>query len=347
MSERDVRRSVRDVVIRGLPWPQAAVAGSVAVSVLAFAVAVFDSHLGQPAQALILVVPVVITAAVGGLRASLAVTAVATLTFALVLPPRGSPLVRLGDDVVALVVFSIVAFTIGGLVAYRVDALEQVEQQRRALLRSVSHDLRTPLAAIVAAGSEARDAEWVDDAARCDLLDIVVDEGMRLDRLVGNLLSMARIEAGALEPNLRAVDMGELVHHTAHRLGRTAARAGVMLDLAVAPDLPSVQADFTLLEQVTANLVENAVRHSPAGERVAVRVDAPGGAVRLTVADCGPGVRPDEVATIFEPFRRGDNAGIGIGLAICRAVVDAHGGTISAGERPPGGAEFTVTLPVR
>ncbi len=348
MTDRLGRRGLREVAIHGLPWLQAAIAGSVAVSVLAVTVAVFDSHLGRPAQALILVVPVVITAAVGGLRAAIAVTAVATLTFSLVLPPRGSPLVRLGDDVVALVVFSIVALTIGGLVAYRVDALEHVEQQRRALLRSVSHDLRTPLAAIVAAGGEARDAEWVDEAARHDLLDVVVDEGMRLDRLVGNLLSMARIEADALQPSLQAVDLGELVHHAVDRLGRTAARANVGIDVAVAPGVPSVAADFTLLDQVAANLIENAVRHSPPDETVRVGVDAVDGQVRLTVADCGPGVPPDEVATIFEPFRRGANAGVGgIGLAICRAVVDAHGGTISAGERPSGGAEFTVLLPVR
>jgi|SoiMethySBSTD1v2_1073268.scaffolds.fasta_scaffold21111_3 K+-sensing histidine kinase KdpD len=348
MTWNEGRERFRDVVVHGLAPVPAAVIGSLMAGLFAAAVVVFEDGLGRPAQAVILVVPVVVTAALGGRRPALVVTVVATFVFSLVMPPRGSPLVRVADDVVALIVFTLVALMIGGLVAARVDALEQVERQRRALLRAVSHDLRTPLSAIVAAGSEARDAAWVDDAARHDLLDVVVDEGMRLDRLVANLLSMARIEAGALVPQMRPVDLGELVAHATARLTRVAARRDVTLDVAADPRAPQVQGDHTLLEQVTANLVENAIRHAPAGSAVVVRVCPAEAGARLSVGDAGPGVSPTEAATIFEPFRRGPNAGMtGIGLAICRAVVDAHGGTISAGERAAGGAEFTVTLPVR
>jgi two-component system sensor histidine kinase KdpD len=370
---RDLRGRLRGVLVRGLPARQAVIAGVVGVVAFALVDAVLDEMLGRPAQALILVVPVATIAVLGGRRPALAVVGIATFTFSLLLPPRGSPLVHEADDAEALAAFAVVAFTVEGLVAYCVDALKRVERQRRALLRSVSHDLRTPLAAIVAAASEARDGEWLDEADRRALLDVVVEEGMRLDRLVANLLSLARIEAGAVAPRWQAVDLAELVKQSCQRLDHVAERAEVAIEVHSAPGLPLVRGDYTLLEQVVANLVENAVRHSPAGEAVTVRADAagatgatgagkaagataaaeapassPSGGVRVTVADRGPGVPPSAVRSIFEPFQSGANAGFGgMGLAICKAVVEAHGGTISVGERLEGGAEFTVTLPVR
>jgi two-component system, OmpR family, sensor histidine kinase KdpD len=202
----------------------------------------------------------------------------------------------------------------------------------------------------VGAASEARDAGWLDDAARRDLLDVVVEEGMRLDRLVANVLSLARIEAGALQPRWQAVDVHEVVEQSTRRLEGVAARGGVTLATDMEPELPVVRGDYVLLEQVVANLVENAVRHTPPGGQVTVRGEpASPEQVLVSVADSGPGVTPADAATIFEPFRRGGGpTGLaGVGLAICKEVVEAHGGSIAVRDRAAGGAEFTVTLPVR
>ena len=346
----DLRVRLRQVLVQGLPAWRAVIVGAIGVVAFALVDQLLDERLGRPAQALILVVPVAAIAMVGGRRPALIVAAFATFTFSLLLPPKGSPLVHEADDAEALAAFAVVAFTVESLVAYGVDALKRVERQRRALLRSVSHDLRTPLAAIVGAASEVRDGQWLDDADRRALLDVVVEEGMRLDRLVANLLSLARIEAGALAPRWQAVDAAELVQQSCERLEHVAERSGVALEVETAPGLPVVRGDYMLLGQVVANLVENAIRHSPAGQSVTVRAAAAteGDGVVLTVADQGPGVPPDQIESVFEPFRSGTNAGSsGVGLAICKAVVEAHGGTISVGERPAGGAEFTVTLPVR
>jgi two-component system sensor histidine kinase KdpD len=315
------------------------------VIVLALVVGLLEDTIGQAAEALVLVVPVMLTAALGGRRPAWFVAALATLTFLVVLPPVGTLRIHLAEDIVALVVFSVVAFTVGGLVAQRVDMLGRLERQRAALLRSVSHDLRTPLAAIRAAASELQteSSHTVEQQRR--MLAMVEDEAERLDRLVGNLLSLARVEGGGLEPRRQAVDIVELVELCAARLSRVLAETGVVID--AAPDLPLVLADHTLLEQVMTNLIENAARHSPRGASVDIMVRADARAIELVVADGGPGVSAADRATIFEPFRSGPSAGkSGIGLAICKAVVEAHGGTIDVGDSSRGGAAFTVSLPI-
>jgi two-component system sensor histidine kinase KdpD len=174
---------------------------------------------------------------------------------------------------------------------------------------------------------------------------MVGDEAERLDRLVGNLLSLARVEGGGLEPRRQAVDIVELVQLCIARLARPL--AGIEVVTVAPPGLPLVLADHTLLEQVVTNLLENAGRHSPPRAGIDIVLRAHGRVIELVVADGGPGVAPDQVATIFEPFRSGTTAGqSGIGLAICKAVVEAHGGTITVGDSPRGGAAFTVTIPI-
>jgi K+-sensing histidine kinase KdpD len=333
--------------------------------------------------ALALVMPVVLAALAGGRVAALVTAFCAGVALNLAfIPPRGTLKVTSVDDGVALVVFVVVALVVGTLVAWEVDRrrgaerrtaeveevyrryqdvvvererlleesqkfvlLSQADEQRRAMLRSVSHDLRTPLAAIRAATSDMRDGDTYDEATRRELLDIVGEEAERLNRLVDNLLSMSKIEAGVLEPEFQAVPIDELVSHRVRRLSHLF--SGVEVVNRVPAGLPLVRADYSQVDQVLTNLLENAVRHSPAGGRVEIG-GAPVGPdrIRVWVADEGPGVDPLAREEIFEPFRRGAGSdSSGIGLAICKALIDAHGGTIEVGEGTGGGAVFEFTLP--
>ena len=340
-----LQRWFERVLIAGARPVPAAMGGAAGVVVLGLAMARFDDELTRAAQELTLVMPVVITAVVGGRRAAYVVAAVATVVFSLLLPPVGSFRVHVADDLVALVVFSVVAVVIGTLIAGRIEILSRVEHQRAGLLRSVSHDLRTPLASIQAAASEILDGDdHLDAPTRTRLLHLVVGESERLDRLVANLLSLSRIEAGAGAPRRQPVDVAELVGAVSQRLGRLFLDRPLRVD--VAPDLPLVQADYVQLDQVVTNLLENAARHTPAGSAVVLTADAVPEGFTLTVTDAGPGVAPDQLAAIFEPFRSGPVAGgSGIGLAICKAIVEGHGGTITVSANPAGGARFTVILP--
>ena len=305
----------------------------------------FQDRVSRATQALALLAVVIVTALVGGRRPAYMVAAAATVCYMLLLPPVGSLRVHLGDDVVSVVVLAVSATLVARLVAVRIETLDRIEQQRAVLLRSVSHDLRTPLSAIKAATSEMGEDEPHDERARRRLLALITSEAERLDRLVANLLSFSRIEAGALVPRVQSVDIAELVGVGCERLGGVFA-GQVHLLASIEEDLPAVDADYLLLDQVLTNLVENAVRHSPPGGDIRVSASRSGASVRIVVADGGPGVAPSERRAIFEPFRSGSVAGAsGIGLAICRAIIEAHGGTIAVGEGPGGGAEFTIELP--
>jgi K+-sensing histidine kinase KdpD len=331
--------------------------------------------------ALVLVMPGVVAAWAGGRVPALITALGAALAFNLAfLPPYWTLKVDLVDDAIALVVFVAVALAVGTLVALegerraqaetrsaeiaalyeqqselRADqqrlaaekgAAEQVGEQRSALLRSVSHDLRTPLATIRAVTSDLRDGADYDDATRAELLDLVGDEAERLDRLVTNLLSLSRIQAGALEPERQAVAVDELLTDRVRRLKRLLRDRRIALDVPFA--LPLVDADYTLVDQVVTNLLENAVRHSPEGSTIRVRARPRGEWIEVSVADQGPGVAAEDQDVIFEPFRRGQGSNSsGVGLAICRAIVEAHGGAIAVSAANGGGAELTFTLPVR
>lgn len=344
----------------------------------------FRARVTVATPALLLVVTVVLAAIVGGRVASLCIAVVATGAFNLAfIPPYWRASVAVVDDVVALGVFLCVALTIGTLVAEgaerrraaerraadaralneryevlvaererlaeeatRVAVLEQVDRQRSALLRSVSHDLRTPLATIRAVTSDLRSWADYDETTRGDLLDLVGDEAERLDRIVANLLSMSRIDAGALQPERQAVALDELVGERVRQLSRLF--GGVRVQVDIPADLPLVDADYSQLDQVLTNLVENGARHAPKGSTLEIGARQHGSMVELYVADEGIGVARFDRSRIFEPFRRGDGStSSGVGLAICKAIVEAHGGTIEARTNPGGGARFVVTLPVR
>ena len=229
----------------------------------------------------------------------------------------------------------------------RALALQETDRLRTALLNSVSHDLRTPLASIKASASSLLDREvrW-DDAEREEFLATINTEADRLTRLVHNLLDMSRIEAGALDPRLIESSVAEVTGPPARR-ARAASDQRVEVD--VPDDLPPILADPVRLDQVLTNLLDNA-RSYAAGSPVQVVARQAGDTVELRVVDHGPGIPVSERERIFDQFYRVERGrrteGTGMGLAICRGIVQAHGGTLRVETTPGGGASFVLTLPV-
>ena len=336
-------------------------AASVVVLAITAVLVPFGQDLPRVVPALLLLVPVIAAGLLSGRLVAAAVAIETAVVFALgFLPPIGSPFVELAHDAIALAIFAVVAGALGTIISTvvtserrralaersEVASLQELDVQRSALLRSVSHDLRTPLASIRAVVTDLQADTPFDSATRGELLEIVAAECERLDRLVANLLSMSRIEAGAFLPERDAVDLAELVETSVARLEYALVHVQIALELA--DDLPSVEGDFVQLDQVVSNLVENAARHSPDGGRVTVTAEAEAdrSMVRLTVVDEGPGIPVALRAEVLEPFRTaGEPTSTGIGLAICRSIIGAHGGTIHVDDAPHGGACLVVRLP--
>lgn len=230
------------------------------------------------------------------------------------------------------------------------QVLAETERLRAALLNSISHDLSTPLAAILGAATSLQQFEDLyDRSTRQDLVGTIRDEAERLRRFVHNLLDMTRLESGALELNRELVDVGEIVGAALERCSRILDHH--RLDIAIAPDLPMLELDPVLFEQALVNLLDNAAKYAPAGSTVAVEARDREDQLTITVQDEGPGIPLAELDRIFEKFRRlrmGDRqrAGTGLGLAVCRGFVEALGGNIRAGNRTDrSGAVFTIIFP--
>jgi two-component system sensor histidine kinase KdpD len=248
----------------------------------------------------------------------------------------------------------------GALAIERVHLVEDIERVRRAadtdrlrsaLLTSISHDLRTPLAAVLGAAAALRDLpKSLDEAAKADLLATIIDESERLNRFIANLLDMTKLESGAVAPNLAPHDVGEIVGSALERAKKILTRDRV--EVAIPSDLPMVAVDPVLFEQVLFNLLDNAAKYAPAGTTVRIQGWAERDAVKLEVLDQGDGIPPDDLERIFDKFHRvqkGDRvrAGTGLGLSISRGFVEAMHGTIAAANRADrSGAVFTIALPI-
>jgi len=233
--------------------------------------------------------------------------------------------------------------------ARRTQTQIDAERARSALLSSVSHDLRTPLAAITGAASALRDdAGEMGEATRQELAETISEEATRLNRLIGNLLDMTRLESGTLRVRKEWHSLEEVVGSSLTRLEPELADREV--HVSISPNLPLIPMDDVLFEQVVRNLVENAHKYANDGHPIDIRASIDGAELRLEVADRGEGLAAGEEHRVFEKFYRGPRAasrsGAGLGLAICRGIVDAHGGTIVAANRSGGGAQFTVKLPL-
>ncbi len=237
----------------------------------------------------------------------------------------------------------------------RARRLAETEKLRAALLTSISHDLRTPLASVLGAATTIRDfGGALDDEGRSALVGTIVEEAERLNRFIANLLDMTRLEAGAVVPNVSDVDVGEIIGTALRRA--TPILATVTVDVDIEPGLPPLRLDPVLFEQALFNILDNAAKYAGVDGKVTVRLRRDGPTLCLTVADSGPGIPSDDCEAVFEKFhrvRKGDHVrpGTGLGLAISRGFVEAMGGTVTAGNaarvgEPCGGALLTIRLPI-
>ena len=226
----------------------------------------------------------------------------------------------------------------------------ETDRLHAALLTSISHDLRTPLASILgSATSLAMEGEHYDLATQAELIRTIREEAERLNRFIRNLLDMTRLESGPLELHTAAVELSDIVGSALRRAEKMLAAHRVQVSMP--PDLPLLAVDEVLLEQVLFNLIDNAAKYAPAGSCVTIRAEAHGEQVRVRVLDEGPGIPPDEIEHVFDKFYRVRGTdrrrpGTGLGLAICRGFVEAMHGSITAANRTDrSGAVFTITLP--
>ncbi|MGC1346961.1 MAG: sensor histidine kinase KdpD [Methyloceanibacter sp.] len=242
----------------------------------------------------------------------------------------------------------------------RVHLVEDLDQTKRrteadrlrsALLTSISHDLKTPLAAILGAASTLKGfAGELDGQGKVELLATIIEESERLNRFIANLLDMTRLESGSIEPNAAPHDIGEIVGSVLERARKILVHHRVEVD--IAKDLPMLSVDPVLFEQVLFNILDNAAKYASPGTTVLIQSWQDGADVKLQVVDEGSGIPPEEIDRIFDKFHRAEKqdqvrAGTGLGLAISRGFIEAMGGSITCVNRSDRqGAVFTVTLPI-
>jgi two-component system sensor histidine kinase KdpD len=224
----------------------------------------------------------------------------------------------------------------------------ETERLRNFLLSAISHDLRTPLAAIVgAAGGLISDTYQLDEAARKELAQTIQDEATHMSQLVNKVLEMARLESGTITLNREWQTLEELVGAALTELNGQLANHTVITQLPA--ELPLTLVDGLMIQGVLTNLIENAVKYTPAGSRIEIAAREVADGVIVSVADTGPGLTPGEEDRLFDKFYRASpesgTLGAGLGLAICRAIINAHGGRIWAENRPEGGAVFRFLIP--
>lgn len=309
---------------------------------------------------------VVVAAVKLGLRPAIATAFLGVLAFDFFfVPPRFTFNVADKEYLVTFLGLFVVGVIISSLVAkVREQSQEQArlsrqaEQARilqarenleRALLNSISHDLRTPLVSITGALSALKgEGERLSDQARRELLETAFDEAERLNRFVGNLLDMTRIEAGAIRLNMEPSDIQELVGCALAATEKRLSDREVTVELS--PGLPLVPLDMVLMNQVLVNLLDNANKYAPAESRVEIHASVRDDRLCLEVADRGPGVPPEELGRLFDKFYRipvpERVGGTGLGLSICKGIVEAHGGKIRGENRDGGGLRIEILLPL-
>jgi signal transduction histidine kinase len=250
----------------------------------------------------------------------------------------------------------LVATAVQNIRAYEAERQTVEELRRLSALRAdfvslVSHELRSPMAAVIGAARTLQE-RWrsLGPEQREAFLALIADETNRLAALIGDVLDTSRIEAGTFSYNFTDVDLRRLVEEAVSIA--SVGQDEVRIRASVPDPLPTIRGDRERLRQVLANLIDNAVKYSPAGDEVEVAARPEDGRVRISVRDRGPGISHDQQRLIFEKFGRADAAGVskpgtGLGLFIARSIAEAHGGTLDVRSSPDQGATFTLTLPLR
>jgi two-component system sensor histidine kinase KdpD len=225
--------------------------------------------------------------------------------------------------------------------AIETEALRRSDELKTALLRSVSHDLRTPLTSIIAAGT-ALDSPTLTEPERHELSEAVVEQGQRLSQLVENLLDVSRLESGTAEPRREPIDLAGVLEAARESLGGD----GALVKFGIGTEIPALVADPVQLERAFANLLVNAVRYGD-GREVLVRSREVGGRLVVRIVDQGQGIPEQDRERIFEPFyRREGGQGSGLGLSIARGFIEANGGEIGVEAVPGQGSTFVVSFPL-
>jgi len=232
--------------------------------------------------------------------------------------------------------------------AQAAEVRAETEAIRNALLASISHDLRTPLATIAGgAATLAGNLDALSSEDRRALANSVSEEAMRMSERITTLLDLVRLETGAIQPRFAAYELAELVGSVLHRLDARLRTRRVRIELP--ENLPLLQVDGRLIEQVLENLLDNASKYTPAGSEIRISARALRRQVEISIEDDGPGLPGNDPEILFEKFQRGSpegsDGGIGLGLAICRTIVGLHGGRIWAENRAPHGAAFRFSVP--
>ncbi len=335
----------------------AAVGGVVALTIACW---FLTAVVGYGAISLIFLLGVLLSGMVLNRGPVLLVAALSALSWNfLFIPPLFTFHIAKFEDVLIFVTYFIIAITVGGLtsqlkarehLAAQIQLAQESERLRKTLLDCVSHELKTPLAAIAAASQELiRTAPQPTKGETVLELAAEIQHGARrLNRVVNNLLDMNRLESGVIRPRQEWCDVRELLESAAAIEHETIGDREVRFDLE--EDLPLVLLDHTLIEQAVAKLIANAVSYADARSPIEIEAEHRQERLLVSVSDRGPGLAPETADRIFEKFYRGDSrkaGGLGLGLSIARGFVEAHGGTLTAENRDGGGARFTLSLPVR
>jgi len=230
----------------------------------------------------------------------------------------------------------------------RAEAARESEQLRSALLDAVTHEFRTPLTAIKASVTAMLGSTTLQDPERQELLTVIDEETDRLNRLVGEAAEMARLDAGQVELHLDLHPVGDLIELAREQVKQPLAQREVKIE--IAPDLPSVRVDADRIAEALAQLLENASKYSPPDSPITITAASDRDGIAISIADRGAGIDAFELGLIFERFYRGRQQrlrvqGTGMGLAIAKAIVEAHGGTIAVTSQLEHGSVFTITLP--
>jgi two-component system sensor histidine kinase KdpD len=322
-------------------------------------VALLHSTVGElPSAVLLYLVPIVMAASRWGRGPAITAVIASTLGHDLLfVDPRGAFTIARADEALGLVLLLFTALVTAQLAdgarrhaeaAREAAIVRRSDELKTALLRAVTHNLRTPLASIKASVSGLRQpgAAFAEED-RAELLAEIEEEADRLDRLVTNLLNASRLEAGRVQLSSHPQDLGELITAVFDRLAPRL--NGRQVSLEIPEELPPIPCDYAQIDQVVTNLVENAILHTPPGAPVRARATRADHDVRIEVIDSGPGIPADERERLFRPFERGRTRapGTGLGLTIARGFVEAHGGHLWLEDEPGAGARFVFTLPVQ